>query len=182
METTNSSLTSKLTRPVRKPSFQFDLFDYFNKNNRISGKVYGKDTSVSAGFYVSYNNDINLSSRGYVNIKMNDSILPTKNGNLEQDIILADTSVGISKDTVKLTGKSMLDYDVLTGMTKPDIVKVKLGEGDSLIVGEVWATRQTTDISVGFGVGSQTLNIKDLNISPWYRSGQYMSLIKNLRI
>jgi len=119
-----------------------------------------------------------------VDIKMMDDIV-LPGTNLNQDKVVLDTRdtvPGVNvQEFITLGGKSMSDYDPLTGMSKKDIISVKLGNNDSIAIDTLIAHKGTTSVSIDCSSIGNTIHINNMEIIPWYL-GEYAKMSNLLTI
>jgi len=76
------------------------------------------------------------------------------------------------------TIKSIVDKDPLTGLAQKDYFRFNLKD-DTLFVNSIWATKSTTNFHVNFfgekGASQETLNLANLDITPWYLTGKFLT-------
>ena len=89
--------------------------------------------------------------------------------NLDHDLVKLDVMDRVV-DRVELSGRSVtnqpqiIDKDIKDTLFSKDIVKVSLGNKDTLVVKEFESDRKSTQIDVLLGKGNQTVNISDMDL------------------
>ena len=120
-----------------------------------------------------------------VDIKMMDDIV-LPGTNLNQDKVVLDTRDTIPgvnvQDYITLGGKSMSDYDPLTGMSKKDIISVKLGNNDSISIDTLVAHNGTTSVSIDCSTIGNTIHVNNMDVTPWFLSNPKMSDLLTIQV
>lgn len=142
-------------------SYKFDLVDPLTGKSLVRGAIAGQDRSFGYQLTEYIENGVRK-LEGLVEINLMDS---TKVTNNEKDTFFIDSN-GSSKDTIKISGSSMFDFNNW-GIFSKDSIQVVLGNNDTLVIENFQATKQTTNFDVILSRGVQILDFKNLAITPW---------------
>jgi len=142
-------------------SYKFDLVDPLTGKSLLHGFIGGMDRSFGYQLTEYIENGVRK-LEGLVELNLMDS---KKLSNNEKDIFFIDSN-GSSKDTIKISGSSMFDFNTW-GIFSKDSIKVVLGSNDTLVIRNFQSTKQTTNFDVILSKGVQILDFKNLAITPW---------------